>query len=95
MALKSSEARAQKRNKTKSVIIFKSRVIQGSASLGTADYLRWKSNFEEISFEMFTERGKTFTRFQCCCEFIPNDGCSNRESTLAQVQFSSGNRTLL
>ena len=21
-------------------------------------------------------------------EFIPNDGCSNRESTLAQVQFS-------
>ena len=23
-------------------------------------------------------------------EFGPNDGCSNRESTLAQVQFSSG-----
>ena len=23
-------------------------------------------------------------------EFIPNDGCSNRESTLAEVQFSSG-----
>ena len=40
---------------------------------------------------MFTERGKTFTRFQCGWEFIPNDGCSNRESTLAQVQFSSGN----
>ena len=38
---------------------------------------------------MFTERGKTFTRFQCGWEFIPNDGCSNRESTLAQVQFSS------
>ena len=44
---------------------------------------------------MFTERGKTFTRFQCGWEFIPNDGCSNRESTLAQVQFSSGNRKLL
>ena len=38
---------------------------------------------------MFTERGKTFTRFQCGWLFIPNDGCSNRESTLAQVQFSS------
>ena len=38
---------------------------------------------------MFTERGKTFTIFQCGWEFIPNDGCSNRESTLAQVQFSS------
>ena len=55
----------------------------------------WKSKFEEISFEMFTERGKTFTRFQCGWEFIPNDGCSNRESTLAQVQFSSVNRKLL
>ena len=57
--------------------------------------LRWKNKFEEISFEIFTERGKTFTRFQCGWEFIPNDGCSNRESTLAQVQFSSGNRKLL
>ena len=52
MALKSSEARAQKRNKTKSVITFKSGDIQGSSSvLRAADYLRWKSNFEEISFE--------------------------------------------
>ena len=92
MALKSSESRAQKRNKTKSVIIFKSR---GPYRDHPADYLRWKSNFEEISFEMFTERGKTFTRCQCGWEFIPNDGCSNRESTLAQVQFSSGNRKLL
>ena len=83
MALKSSEAGAQKRNKTKSVIIFKSRGHTG------------KSNFEEISFEVFTERGKPFIRFQCSWEFIPNDGCSNRESTLAQVQFSSGNRKLL
>ena len=41
------------------------------------------------------ERGKTFTIFQCGWEFIPNDGCSNRESTLAQVQFNSGNRKLL
>ena len=41
------------------------------------------------------ERGKTFTRFQSGWEFIPNDGCSNRESTLAQVQFSSWNKKLL
>ena len=40
------------------------------------------------------ERGKTFRRFQCGWEFIPNDGCSNRESTLAQVQLSSGNRKM-
>ena len=33
MALKSWEARAQKRNKTKSVIIFKSGDIQGSSSV--------------------------------------------------------------
>ena len=33
MALKSSEARTQKRNKTKAVIIFKSRDIQGSSSV--------------------------------------------------------------
>ena len=95
MALKSSEARAQKRNKTKSVIIFKSRGHTGVIIRGAADYLRWKSNFEEISFEMFTERGKIFTRFQCGWEFIPNDGSSNSKSTLAQVQFSSGNRKLL
>ena len=44
---------------------------------------------------MFTERDKTLTRFQCGWEFNPNDGCSNRESTLAQVQFNSGNRKLL
>ena len=31
----------------------------------------WKSNFEEIRFEMFTERDNTFTRFQCGWEFIP------------------------
>ena len=30
---------------------------------------------------MFTERGKTLTRFQCGWEFIPNDGCSNRDSS--------------
>ena len=28
-----------------------------------------KNNFEELSFEIFTERGKTFTRFQCGWEF--------------------------
>ena len=50
---------------------------------------------KNICFEMITERSKTFTRFQCGWEFIPNDGCSNRESTLAHVQFSSGNRKLL
>ena len=50
IALKSSEARAQKRNKTKSVIIFKSRGHTGIIISGAADYLRWKSNFEEISF---------------------------------------------
>ena len=92
MALKSSEARAQKRKKTKSVIIFKSRGHTGI--IISRLFKRWKSNFEEISFEMFTERGKTFTRFQCGWEFIPNDGCSNRESTLAQVQLSSGNKKL-
>ena len=59
MALKSSEARDEKRNKTKSLIISKSR---GHAGVNIS--LRWKSNFEEISFEIFTERGKTFTRFQ-------------------------------
>ena len=32
---------------------------------GPPTILRWKSNFEEIGFEIFTERGKTFTRFQC------------------------------
>ena len=67
--------------------------MQGSSSVyGAADYL---SNFEEISFLIFTERCKNFTRFQSGWEFIPNDGCSNRESTLVQVQFSSGNRKLL
>ena len=97
MALKSSEARAQKRNKTKSVIIFKSRGHTGViiSFKGRRLFKVEKSNFEEISFEMFTERGKTFTIFQCGWEFIPNDGCSNRECTLAQVQFSSGNRKLL
>ena len=31
--------------------------MQGSSSgVGAADYLRWKSNFEEISFEIFTKR---------------------------------------
>ena len=93
MALKSSESRAQKRNKTKSVIIFKSRGHTGV--IISVKGPPTKRNFEEISFEMFTERGNTFTRFQCGWEFIPNDGCSNRESTLAQVQFSSGNRKLL
>ena len=65
MTLKSSGARAQKRNKTKSLFKFKSRGhTQGSSSgVGAADYLRWKSNFEEISFEIFTKRDKTFTRF--------------------------------
>ena len=28
-----------------------------------------KTNFEELSFEIFTERGKTFTIFQCGWEF--------------------------
>ena len=64
MALKFSGARARKRNKTKSLIKFKSRGhIEVIISRGAADYLRWKSNFEEISFEIFTKRGKTFTRF--------------------------------
>ena len=44
----------------------------------------------EKQFEICTERGKTFTRLQCRWESVPNVGCSNREGTLAQVQFSSG-----
>ena len=69
MALKSSEARAQKRNKTKSVIIFKSRGHTGVfISVKVPPTIKGK------------KRGKTFTRFQCGWEFIPNDGCSNRES---------------
>ena len=60
IALTSSGGRAQKRNKTKSLMIFKSRGHTG-VIIRAADYLRWKNNFEEISFEIFTERGKTFT----------------------------------
>ena len=64
MALKSSGVRARKRNKTKSLIKFKSRGHIGVIiSMRGANYLRWKSNFEEISFEIFTKRGKTFTIF--------------------------------
>ena len=62
---------------------------------GPPTIIRWENNFEEISFEIVTERGKTFTRFKCGWEFIPNDGCSNRECTLAQVQCSYENRKLL
>ena len=72
IALKSSGARTQKCNKTKSLLILKSR-----GHTGVITYLRWKSNFEEIRFKIFTERGKSFTRFQCGWEFIPNDGCIN------------------
>ena len=92
IALKSSGARAQKRNKT-SNHIQEPGTYRGQHQFKEPPTM--KSNFEKISFDMFTERGKTFTRFQCGWEFIPNDGCSNRESTLAQVQFSSGNRRLL
>ena len=57
IALKSSGGRAQKRNKTKSLMIFKSRGHTGVIiSLRAADYLRWKSNFEEISFRFFGKR---------------------------------------
>ena len=86
MEHKSSEARPQKRNKTKSVFIFKSRGYTGV--IISRRLFKVESNFEEISFEMFTERGKTFTRFQCGWKFIPNDGCSNRESTLAHFHFT-------
>ena len=61
---------------------------------GASDYLGWKSNFEKKRFEIFTERGKTFTRCQCRCKFVPNVACRT-ESTLAQVQFSPWNRKLL
>ena len=57
MALKSSGARARKRNKTKSLIKFKSRRHIGVIiSMRAADYLRWKRNFEEISFEILLFR---------------------------------------
>ena len=56
--------------------------------------LRWKSNFESIRFDIFTERGNTFTRLECRWESVPNVGCSNRESMLGQVQFNSGNIAL-
>ena len=39
---------------------------------------------------MFTERGKTFTRFQCGWKFIPNDGCSNRETSLPRFSLVLG-----
>ena len=60
MALQYSGTRAQERNKTKSLIIFKSRdhtgVIISSRAPPTIIMLRWKSNFEEISFEIFTKK---------------------------------------
>ena len=65
VALKSSGTQAQKRNKTKSLIIF-SRAGNGRESTsdwGAEDYLRWTGNFEKIRFEIFTERSKTSTRF--------------------------------
>ena len=65
---------------------------ESSSVWGAAEDLGWKSNLEKISFEVFTE---TYTGFYCHWEFIPNVGCSNRETNLAQVQFSSGNLKLL
>ena len=64
MALKSSGARAQKRNKTKSLFKFKSRGHTGVIIRYSGRRLfKMEINFEEISFEIFTKRGKTFTRF--------------------------------
>ena len=64
IALKSSGARPQMRHKTKSLIIFKSREHIGViVSLkGRRLFKVEKSNFEEINLEIFTKRGKTFTR---------------------------------
>ena len=97
MALKSSEARAQKRNKTKSVIIFKSLGHTGVIiSLRGRQLFKVEKQFWRDKFWIFYGKRQDFlTRFQCGWEFIPNDGCSNRESTRVHVQFSSRNRQLL
>ena len=64
MALKSSGARAQKRNKTKPLFKFKSRGHTGVIIRCRGRRLfKMEINFEEIHFEIFTKRGKTFTRF--------------------------------
>ena len=55
----------------------------------SADYLRWKSNFEEISFEILRNEARLSQDFSVVGS-SPNDGCSNRESTLAHVQFVLG-----
>ena len=60
--LKSSGIRAQKHIKTESLIISFSRHT-GDISVRGHDYSKWKSNFEKIRFEIFTERNKTFIRF--------------------------------
>ena len=63
IALKSSGAGARKRNKTNSLIIFKSRGTYRGHHHQCKEPPGEKSNFEEIRFEIFSKRGKTFTRF--------------------------------
>ena len=53
------------------------------------------NNITSMALKSSEAQKRNKTKPVCGWEFIPNDGCSNRESTLAQVQFSSGNRTLL
>ena len=90
IALKSSGTRAQKHNNKIVNHIQKREEKRGHQFKGPPTiFKRWKSEFE-----IFTERVETFTRFLCSWELVPNAGCSNRESTLAQVQFCSGNRNI-
>ena len=82
VTLKPSVTRSQKRNKTKSLIIVKSR-----GRTGVIISLRWKSDFEEkIRFDIFRERGKTFTRCQCRWECAAGVSISLRGRQLFKVE---------
>ena len=93
MALKSLEARVQKRNKTTSVIIFKSRGHTGviiSFKGPPTIFKRWKSNIEEISFEMFTERGKTSQYFNVVGSSFQMMGAATEKARLPRFSLVLG-----
>ena len=50
----------------------------------------WKSNFEDISFEMFTERGKTFTDFNVVGSSYQMLGAATEKARLPRFSLVLG-----
>ena len=94
IALQSSGARAQKRNKTKSLIMFKGRdhtgVIISSRAPPTIIMLRWENNFEEISFEIFTNKARLSQDFNVVASSFQMMGAATEKARLPRFSLDLG-----